>query len=141
MPRRPRPLPRDTPDVFTVARGLELGIGRPRSRRRDLDARIHGVRISAGSADDLVTRCRAFAARLVEEGRTYRLDLAWPGFRFAVEYQGDGHRTREQWRRDMRRREQLRLNGWTILELNGDDLSDHTALVALIRRGIASARR
>jgi hypothetical protein len=73
-----------------------------------------------------------------ETGRGYRLDLAWPELKFAIEYQGDGHRTREQWRRDMSRRERLRIAGWTILELNSDDLRDHAALIHLIRAGLAS---
>lgn len=296
MPRRPTPLPAGTPDVFSVGQGRDLGIGRGRSRRRDLDARVHGVRIAEGSADDLRVRCRAFAARLdgevffshstaarlfgiplprwlerleflhvtveaprraphaagllghsrrvapgdvvrlgdlrvssperlwcemagvlsladlvavtdhlihhsrrlatpdslaerlefgdrisrprilraalgyssdrsesrpeshlrlachlaglpvpsvnheivdLEDGRGYRLDLAWPERRFALEYQGDGHRSRDHWRRDMSRRERLRLAGWTILELNADDLGDHAALVSLIRSRLA----
>lgn len=70
-------------------------------------------------------------------GRGVRLDLAWPDRRFAIEYQGDGHRTVEQWRRDMTRRENLRLAGWTILELNADDLRDVPALVARIRAGLS----
>lgn len=73
-----------------------------------------------------------------ETGRGYRLDLAWPELKFAIEYQGDGHRTRAQWRRDMSRRERLRIAGWTILELNSDDLRDHAALIGLIRAGLAS---
>jgi hypothetical protein len=74
----------------------------------------------------------------LESGRGYRLDLAWPDLKFAVEYQGDGHRTQRQWRRDMSRRERLRIAGWTILELNGDDLRDHRALVTLIRAAMTS---
>ena len=74
-----------------------------------------------------------------ETGRGYRLDLAWPELPFAIEYQGDGHRTTQQWRRDMTRRERLRVAGWTILELNADDLADSAALVALIRAGMRRA--
>ena len=70
-------------------------------------------------------------------GRGLRLDLAWPERKFAIEYQGDGHRTPEQWRRDMTRRENLRLAGWTILELNADDLRDLDDLIRRIRAGLA----
>lgn len=70
-------------------------------------------------------------------GRGIRLDLAWPDRKFAIEYQGDGHRTTEQWRRDMTRRENLRLAGWTILELNADDLRDLDELIRRIRTGLA----
>lgn len=70
-------------------------------------------------------------------GRGVRLDLAWPDLRFAVEYQGDGHRTVAQWRRDMTRRENLRLAGWRILELNADDLREVPELIRRIRLGMA----
>lgn len=69
-------------------------------------------------------------------GRGVRLDLAWPELKFAVEYQGDGHRTVAQWRRDMTRRENLRLAGWRILELNADDLRDVPDLIRRIRLGM-----
>lgn len=72
----------------------------------------------------------------LDGGYSYRLDLAWPERRFAIEYQGDGHRTATQWRRDMSRRERLRLEGWRILELNADDLRDHASLVALVRSAL-----
>lgn len=64
-----------------------------------------------------------------EAGRHRRLDLAWPDRRFAIEY---------QWRRDMTRRENLRLAGWTILELNADDLADPPLLIARIRTALAT---
>lgn len=73
-------------------------------------------------------------------GRSMRLDLAWPDIRFAIEYQGDVHRTVAQWRSDMTRRENLRLSGWTVLELNADDLLDTTELIARIRGGMRLAR-
>jgi hypothetical protein len=74
-------------------------------------------------------------------GRGVRLDLAWPQQGFAIEYQGDGHRTAAQWRRDMTRRENLRLAGWTILELNADDLRNVDELVRRIVRGLANEGR
>lgn len=70
-------------------------------------------------------------------GRGVRLDLAWPDRRFAIEYQGDHHRSPSQWRKDMTRRENLRLAGWTILELNADDLHDVQTLIARIRVALA----
>lgn len=70
-------------------------------------------------------------------GRGRRLDLAWPDLTFAIEYQGDHHRSREQWRADMTRRENLRMAGWTILELNADDLVDTAALLVRVRSALA----
>jgi hypothetical protein len=74
----------------------------------------------------------------VVTGKDLRLDLAWPELRFALEYQGDGHRTKAQWRRDMTRRENLRLGGWRILELNADDLGRPDVLVARIRSALSA---
>jgi hypothetical protein len=54
---------------------------------------------------------------------TYRLDLAYPRHRIAVEYDGDEYhlRTREQERRDAARRRWLRDHGWTVIVVrNGD---------------------
>jgi hypothetical protein len=54
---------------------------------------------------------------------TYRLDLAYPKCRIAVEYDGDEFhlRTEEQKRHDAKRREWLRRQGWTVVVVrNGD---------------------
>lgn len=54
---------------------------------------------------------------------TYRLDLAYPRHRIAVEYDGEEFhaRTEEQRRRDARRRRWLREHGWTVIVVcNGD---------------------
>jgi very-short-patch-repair endonuclease len=64
---------------------------------------------------------------------SYRLDLAIPGKKVAIEYQGDYHRDRAQWRRDMTRRSRIESTGWTFAEVNGDDLLDPTELVARVK--------
>jgi len=54
---------------------------------------------------------------------TYRIDLAYPCLRVAVEYDGDEFhlRTEEQKRHDAERREWLRQNGWSVIVVrNGD---------------------
>jgi hypothetical protein len=51
-----------------------------------------------------------------------RVDLAWPDLRLAVEYQGDHHRERGQFRRDVARLNALRDAGWTVLRFAADDL-------------------
>ncbi|WP_240951103.1 endonuclease domain-containing protein [Bifidobacterium olomucense] len=49
-------------------------------------------------------------------GAPMTLDMAWPDFLVAVEYDGDQHRTdREQWRRDQEKRNRLRARGWEII--------------------------
>lgn len=70
-----------------------------------------------------------------------RTDFAYPELKLAIEYQGDYHCTREQWRADMTRRTRLEADGWYILEINADDLRDPDELVARIRRIIALRQR
>jgi len=73
-------------------------------------------------------------------GRPVRFDLAWPDRKVAVEYHGDLHRDRNQWRKDLTRKAQLESDGWIVVEVNGDDLrSPHEivgrVLAAFRRRG------
>lgn len=153
----------DVPDLVAVADFLihrrrllaTASILRERLEAGDRIARLRRLRIALELCDDRSESRRESRLRvcciqaglpapkvnheLVDTvtGRGLRLDLAWPDRRFAIEYQGDGHRTKEQWRRDMTRRENLRLAGWTILELNADDLRDADELIRRIRSGLA----
>ncbi|SDT70792.1 Protein of unknown function [Actinoplanes derwentensis] len=51
-----------------------------------------------------------------------RVDFAWPEIRLAVEYEGDHHRDREQFRSDVGRFNALRMAGWTVLRFTADDV-------------------
>ena len=62
-----------------------------------------------------------------------RGDLVYERERLIIEYQGDYHRDRAQWRKDMTRRAALEAAGWRVLELNADDLRAPDALVARVR--------
>jgi very-short-patch-repair endonuclease len=64
----------------------------------------------------------------------FRADLAYPVQRLIIEYQGDYHRERSQWRADMTRRGQLEALGWRVLEVNAADLARPTELCSRIRR-------
>ncbi|BDZ47319.1 hypothetical protein GCM10025866_32280 [Naasia aerilata] len=69
-----------------------------------------------------------------ERGRFLgRGDLVYVAERLVIEYQGDYHRDKAQWRRDMSRRAALEAAGWRVLELNADDLRDPALLVARVR--------
>lgn len=58
-------------------------------------------------------------------GAAITLDMAWPEFRVAIEYDGDHHRTdKTQWRRDQEKREKLRHHDWTVIIATGADLAD-----------------
>ncbi|WP_310961544.1 type IV toxin-antitoxin system AbiEi family antitoxin domain-containing protein [Nocardioides terrisoli] len=56
---------------------------------------------------------------------TYRLDLAYPKHRVAVEYDGEEfhRRTEEQKARDRTRRKWLREHGWTVIVVDKDGVS------------------
>ncbi len=70
-----------------------------------------------------------------------RLDLAYPEWRIAIEYEGDGHRTSSaQWRRDIRRHRDLEDRGWAVIRLTQQDLDAPEAFLALVRRLITLRR-
>lgn len=63
-----------------------------------------------------------------------RLDLAYPQLRVGLEYDGDHHRDRAVFRRDLERHNELRLCGWTVLRFTADDVLRHPArVVAQVR--------
>ncbi len=76
-----------------------------------------------------------------ETGKETRLDLRYPRERLVLEYEGDYHRSRQQWRRDMTRRSRLEAQGWRVMELNADDLRDAPELVDRVAAALASQRR
>lgn len=75
------------------------------------------------------------------DGGAIRSDFVFPDERVVVEYQGDYHRGRNQWRKDMTRRSRLESRGWYVVELNADDLGDPVELVARLRRVLARQAR
>lgn len=66
-------------------------------------------------------------------GRSFRLDLAIPSHRVAIEYQGDYHREVGQWRRDMTRRSMIESDHWKYIEVNGDDIRDSAELIGRVK--------
>ncbi|MCW4385769.1 hypothetical protein OH146_08270 [Salinibacterium sp. SYSU T00001] len=70
---------------------------------------------------------------MTDGGPDVRTDLHFDAANVHVEYQGDYHRTREQWRKDMTRRSRLEARGGHVLEINADDLKDPVELVARVR--------
>lgn len=65
-------------------------------------------------------------------------DLQYPRFRVAIEYEGGHHRTPAQLRKDIRRDEQYREEGWIVIKVTAADVYDRPAtLVERIRRAIA----
>jgi hypothetical protein len=68
-----------------------------------------------------------------ETGTRARPDFRFEEHKLILEYQGDYHRSRTQWRKDMTRRSRLEAMGWYVMELNADDLRDPDELCARIR--------
>jgi very-short-patch-repair endonuclease len=66
-------------------------------------------------------------------GRTYRADFAFLERGLILEYQGDYHRERDQFRRDLTRTIDLQTAGFSVVLLGPDDVSSERALVALVR--------
>lgn len=52
------------------------------------------------------------------------VDFAYPEYRVAIEYEGDHHRTPEQFRRDIRRYERLQDIGWLVVRVSAVDVPD-----------------
>ena len=57
---------------------------------------------------------------VVLRGRRYRLDLAYPRQRIAVEYDGDDHRSQRRARLDLVREAALVAAGWRVLRFDAD---------------------
>ncbi|GAB2928582.1 DUF559 domain-containing protein [Micromonospora polyrhachis] len=66
-----------------------------------------------------------------------RVDLAYPDSRIAIEYEGDHHRERAQFRRDVTRLNALRAAGWLVLRFTADDVLRKPARVV---REVTTAR-
>ncbi|MGP9744834.1 hypothetical protein [Brachybacterium sp. AOP29-B2-41] len=70
-------------------------------------------------------------------GRTRYIDLAWDEVGVGLEYDGDGHRTtKEQWRADETRRDELAARGWMLARANGTDLWRPRRILLRLRRSL-----
>jgi hypothetical protein len=99
------------------------------------DALVH-VRRGPLSRRETLLRLRLVRRGLPEPVVAYRVrepllapfeptvDLAYPGARIAIEYEGDHHRTPEQFRRDIARYERLHDAGWVVLRVTARDVPD-----------------
>ncbi len=73
-------------------------------------------------------------------GREYRLDLAYPAVRLAIEVDGRAyHSDPADFRRDRQRQNDLVLAGWTVLRFTADDIRFQPARVlAAVRTALAA---
>jgi hypothetical protein len=64
-------------------------------------------------------------------GHCHYLDLAYPRYKVAIEYDGGGHRTPQQARRDLERQHRLSLLDWTVVRPRGTTVLHKPRLVAV----------
>jgi very-short-patch-repair endonuclease len=70
-----------------------------------------------------------------------RVGLAYPRWRIAIEYEGDHHRERAQFRPDVARADALRDAGWLVLRFTADDLlRNPNGLITHVAKAIKERR-
>jgi very-short-patch-repair endonuclease len=70
-------------------------------------------------------------------GKRYRVDIAFPDRKLALEYQGSHHADLSQYRKDVTRRAALEADGWRVLEIAADDVGP--GLAERVRARLARA--
>lgn len=87
---------------------------------------------------------RPVAQYVVMKGETFvaRVDLAWPGLKIAVEYDGRWHASSSQLERDRKRLNRLLGQEWTVFHVTADQMRDGNfdELVAQLRSAIQARR-
>lgn len=101
-------------------RALRYGDARSESR---MESVLRWLLIQAGLAVPelqyvVTTQAGGFVARV---------DLAYPGMKIAIEYDGAIHRDSDVFVRDLRRQNQLVAAGWTVLRFTGSDVLSRPA--------------
>lgn len=77
---------------------------------------------------------------VVHEGRTYRIDLAYPAEWVAIEYDGRQHAEVEVWESDHPRQNDVVLSGWTVLRYTRRMyLREPERIVREVRQALAQA--
>ena len=74
-------------------------------------------------------------------GKEYWIDLAYPAWKIAIEYDGKRHFTEEQARKDHAKDELLHRDGWAVLRINVEDHKDSKDFFALLDEAIRTAEQ
>jgi hypothetical protein len=130
-----------------VAAGRRVGIGALREA-------LPLVREGAASRPETWTRLTLVDAGLPEPELACtvldhagsfigRVDLAYPRWKIAIEYEGEQHRVElDQWNADILRYERLTAEGWLVIRVTKTELFAHPgALAARVRAAIAAVTR
>lgn len=105
-----------------------LGLVEPKSES-PMETRLRLILVDGGLP-------RPLAQHEVRLNGTFiaRVDLAYPEWKIAIEYDGDHHRDREAFARDLRRQNRLIAAGWTILRFTATDIfRNQDGVVAQVR--------
>lgn len=132
--------------IASLRAGLDAGRGTAGTARarRALERARPDVRSPGESVMRLILDAAGFPeptpnlpVRDPRTGRARFIDLAWEGTGFGVEYDGEDHRTtKEQWRKDESRRDELASLGWTLARSNGDDLRRPLRILLRVHRSL-----
>ncbi|BDZ63566.1 endonuclease domain-containing protein [Agromyces mangrovi Wang et al. 2018] len=131
-----QPVDDDDEPLATIAE-LEAAVD-ARSRSNgvmQLRAALRDIRYGAVSRMETRTRLVIVSGGLPEPELNHRVydnerklvaivDLAYPGFKVAVEYEGEHHFEPVQGRKDIERREKLADLGWTTVQVTSKDVFD-----------------
>lgn len=63
-----------------------------------------------------------------------RVDMGYRAYRVGLEYEGDHHRQRPVFRKDIRRGNALQEAGWTIIRVTADDIREPSVLLRQLRK-------
>jgi hypothetical protein len=132
----------------TVALGATVDLWRGRPGHARLAWAVARVRPGVRSRPETILRLLLVRSRLPEPvvgypvavagGLILHPDLSYPECKLALEYEGDGHRSRRQWELDIERRELLAEAGWRTLRITAAHLfRDPGGLVDRVRRHLA----
>jgi very-short-patch-repair endonuclease len=114
-------------------------------------AALELVRVGAESAMETWLRLAVVDAGFPEPGLQVevtdstgrflgRVDMAWPEYRIALEYDGDHHRERPTFEHDQRRDNGMTVNGWLVLHANRADAGRPAVLFERLRQAFAARR-
>ncbi|WP_144760147.1 hypothetical protein [Curtobacterium sp. 9128] len=131
----------------------DLAAAITRNARAAVTARAALGRVRAGAESPMETRMRlsvvdaGFPEPEVnvdvfdDDGQFLgRVDLAWPESRIALEYDGEHHRGREQYRRDQRRANGFSVNRWIVIHATAMDADRPSVLFERLRQAFVQRR-
>ncbi|MFV2110341.1 DUF559 domain-containing protein [Micromonospora sp. LOL_015] len=96
------------------------------------------IRLRASDATDGTGSASAFSGAARRGRFLARVDLAYPQWQIAIEYEGHHHRERATFRRDVGRLNALRATGWLVLRFTADDvLRQKGQLIRTVQQAIA----